>query len=215
MALFYARKSMAANQGPLKVQAQTVKNEGKENIYILGIDDDMPMSSLSLFAYNLICISPGVEVDLSTSPYINQIHYSCPDKDVCIHSDNSEIVVGLVSSDICDRWTSDKNHPWNGAPIAPGFFTKASMAPTGTLPITSGSTGAVRITASTGGPVRLTLPAGNNMSNFIGSSSIFEGATLHIPASDKIEHNCTCTSNTLFNRGCVCGFVKKKNWGLQ
>lgn len=138
MASCWANRRFPAGQiFPPKVQAQTIKNNGKEPIYLFGIEDDMPIPTATMKAFWLAIVDPGCEVYLSFNSHFNN-PISYPDYDVTIHSDGA-IDVDIESSDICDRWNFDSSHPWNGGCLPNGHFTKRHTPPKGVLAV--GNTG--------------------------------------------------------------------------
>lgn len=122
MALFWTSRCSPFKDLPLKVQAQSIKNNGKKTIYIHGIEEDLPLNSGQQMAFCDVSIDPGCEVDLTKHPSCHA-SISSPDLDVTIHSDD-EINVAIISSDSCWRWGQDSFHPWNGAPLPNGTYTE-------------------------------------------------------------------------------------------
>ena len=122
MASFWTCRHADLKDLPLKVQAQTIKNNGKKNIYIHGIEEDLPLSQAQQVTFCDVCILPGQEVDLTKhTSFHSSISY--PDFDVTIHSDD-EVNVDIISSDSSSRWIVDTKHPWNGAPLPNGTYTE-------------------------------------------------------------------------------------------
>lgn len=218
MALFWACRTLKAGLGPLKVQGQSIKNNGKHPIYIFDIEDDAILDPASMFTYSQTCILPGIQMDLTNHPFVNASSVSNPDLDICIHSPD-DIEVGITSSDLCDRWATDPTHPWNGAALPNGQYTRhflpgngVKRSPVGNLgiPAISGGIGLPvghpgymsGISINTNGQVRVTLP----------SPIEYVDVTITIKNDTK---QCTCPSLELFRNGCNCGAVSKKKWGLQ
>lgn len=136
MPTFWACRKIASRDLPLKVQIQNIKNNGKDPIYIFHSEDDTPISTAMMMAFCSVMVSPGQDVDLTKSPYLNNAGCpgSYPDYDVCIHSDG-DIDVELQSSDACDRWQQEKSHPWNGAPYPNGQYTNKFKNQGGHIPV--------------------------------------------------------------------------------
>lgn len=107
---------------PVKVQAQTIKNNGKYPIYVCDIEDDLPLTPSCMLAYSKAVILPGQELDLTCNPYILP-SVSNPDYDVTVHSDNP-VDIEVCSYDRCDRWSSDPYHPWGGHSLPNGTYTE-------------------------------------------------------------------------------------------
>lgn len=99
-----------------------------------------------------------------------------------------------------------KKHPWLGAPLSNGLFTeKFSNKPIAIpLQVLTGAKAIVTIGGKALGPVQNVTWSGGPIE--------WIGATANI--EDVKQSECICTSRTVFNTGCVCGHVKRKNWGL-
>lgn len=157
--VYQYRQCFSANL-PLKVQATSIKNHGKNPIYLLGIDDDFPVSGPMMLAFSIVVVDPGQEVDVSNHPgFAGLGQYSHPDQDISIHS-LDDIDVYITSDDWCERWQSDPHHPWNGAPLANGSFTfKHRNLVTSANGISGPTTAPINVIP---GPVSISLPPASN-----------------------------------------------------
>lgn len=109
---------------PLRVQAGIVTNKGTDNIYLFGVDDDVPVSGLAMltaFAFCILC--PGQSVDIEANPHIGYLKNTDRDKCITIHAD-TDIEVDIESNDLPTSWSSDQTHPWNGGKLPSGLYTE-------------------------------------------------------------------------------------------
>lgn len=200
---------------PFKLQAQKIKNVGKDNIYIFDIEDDLVLPAVNLVPFCQAIVMPGCEIDLVNHPFVNLSGYYFPDFDVCIHS-LGHVEVDIVSAVWINAWVGDPAHPWNGAPMINGQLTHgwnqkqaATLNPSVQIP-------------------NIPLPSAPNVfwGQITGSPSsappVFKPLTLgtdytetHYGEELSIQKECVCTTRTLMNAGCVCGHVKRKQWGLR
>jgi hypothetical protein len=101
---------------PLKLQAETIRNDGTEDIFILGPEDDEPVNQASLLVYSVAIVRPGQGVDVANSPYVNMYAKNGIDKFVTLHAAQT-IKAGIVSNDAPEDWENDPKHFWNGQPF--------------------------------------------------------------------------------------------------
>lgn len=187
MASYWTCRHASNHNLPLKVQAQIVKNNGNSPIYIYDIEDDLPLPDAYMKAFTVLIIDPGQELDISQTPYLKNSHYSYPDRDITIHCD-VDIDVAIESSDLSNRWEQDNSHPWNGAKLVNGSYTEkhGKSHPALSFPMHS-----------------------HMITNTWGLDEI--PVTINI--NDTL-YSCNCDSLDLFRKGCTCGYVKPKKWGL-
>jgi hypothetical protein len=107
---------------PLKLQAETIRNDGTEDIFILGPEDDEPVNQASLLVYSVAIVRPGQGVDVANSPYVNMYAKNGIDKFVTLHAAQT-IKAGIVSNDAPEDWENDPKHFWNGQPFPNGSYT--------------------------------------------------------------------------------------------
>ena len=203
---------------PLKVQAGIVTNKGQYDIFLFGVEDDVPVAILGqLQAFSFCILGPGQSVDIEANPHIGYLKKTDLDKHITIHS-LSDIEVDIESHDVPTSWQSDHTHPWNGGMLPGGYYTlkysgqnppivlsspaqPSTPPPPGALPT---------LPSNTNGNVNVTLPKGFNGQLFKTVPPSWIEITVSIDTSPK----CTCGEKSTKHPGrCSswCDLEKSKN----